>query len=194
LEQYCRDRKEVSFEELNSLGASLDPQGRTQSTCLIAAHKILVRVSADLFVEESLIHFDVERVDEAISVYCPGDFIPLKSVTDFSFFPYTGYPWNLFLLESYLRKFSRVFKYEVRSVNSSNVGAIVRKSFVYNDYDDIMANALARSFVTLEDKKTAIEYLFQNGYIARKNIEYIEKNVLSLAKRLRNTRREKGAI
>jgi len=53
---------------------------------LIAAHKILVRVSADLFVEESLIHFDVERVDEVISVYCPGGFIPLKSVTDFSIF------------------------------------------------------------------------------------------------------------
>ena len=194
LEQYCRDRKEVSFEELNSLGASLDPRGRTQSTCLIAAHKILVRVSADLFVEESLIHFDVERVDEVISVYCPGGFIPLKSVTDFSIFPYTGYPWNLFLLESYLRKFSRVFKYEARSVNSSNVGVIVRKSFVYNDYDDIMAIALARSFVTLEDKKEAIEYLFQNGFIARKNIEYIEKKVLLLAKRLRKAQGEKGAI
>lgn len=185
LEQYCREAETVSFEELNSFEATFDPEGRTHSTCLIAAHNVMVRVSADLFVEESKVSFDVERTDEAIALYCRDNFIPLKSVMDFSLFPYAGYPWNLFLLESYVRKFSRLFKYDVRAVNSANIGVIVRKSFTYDEYDDILAIALAKSLLPLNDKKAVGDYLFDNGYIGWRNLGKSESKILANAKKLR---------
>ena len=43
----------------------------------------MVRVSADLFVDESKVRFDVDRTDEAIALYCRDNFIPIKNVVDF---------------------------------------------------------------------------------------------------------------
>ena len=185
MEQYCRDAETVSFEELNAFEATFDPEGRTHSQCLIAGHNTMIRVSAELFVSESNVDFDVVHIDEAIALYCHGDFISLRGVTDFSLFPFAGYPWNLFLLESYVRRFSRVFKYDVRAVNSANIGAIVRKSFDYNNYDDILALTLAKSSVKLSDKKAVGNYLFDNGYIGWRNLGKSESKIINGAKTLR---------
>jgi hypothetical protein len=190
LEQYCREAETASFEELNSFEATFDPDGRTHSLCLVAAHNVMVRVSADLFVSESKISLDVEKTDEAIALYCRDNFIPLKNVTDFSLFPYAGYPWNLFLLESYVRKFSRLFKYGVRAVNSANIGVIVRKSYTYGEYDDILAVALAKSPISLNNKKAVGDYLFDNGYIGWRNLGKSESKILAAAEKLR----EGGAV
>lgn len=185
MEQYCRKADAVSFDELNAFEATFDPEGRTHSQCLIAGHNTMVRVSSDLFVSDCNVDFDVERIDEVIALYCHGNFIPLRGVTDFSLFPYAGYQWNLFLLESYLRRFSHVFKYDVRAVNSANIGAIVRKTFEYNSYDDIMTLALAKSSVNLSDKKAVGDYLFNNGYIGWRNLGKSEGKIIKSARELR---------
>ena len=185
LEQYCRNSETVSFEEINALETKLDPKGRGHSLCLVAGHNTMVRVSEDLFVSESKIDFDIEKIDDGIALYCYGNFIPLRGVTDFSLFQYVGYQWNLFLLESYVRKFSRAFRYDVRAVNSSNIGAIVRKSFQYNEYDDILAHTLAQSLVDLDDKDAIGNYLFDNGYIGIRSLGKKENAILNMAKKIR---------
>lgn len=185
MEHYCREAGAVSFNELNAFEATFDPEGRTHSQCLIAGHNTMVRVSSDLFVSDGNVDFDVTRIDEAIALYCHGNFIPLRGVTDFSLFPYAGYQWNLFLLESYVRRFSHVFKYDVRAVNSANIGAIVRKSFEYNDYDDILVLALAKSSVRLNDKKAVGDYLFNNGYIGWRNLGKSEGKITKSAREIR---------
>lgn len=185
MEQYCREADAVSFDELNAFESTFDPEGRTHSQCLIAGHNTMVRVSSELFVSDCNLDFDVARIDEAIALYCHGNFIPLRGVTDFSLFPYAGYQWNLFLLESYVRRFSHVFRYDVRAVNSANIGAIVRKSFEYNDYDDILALALAKSSVRLSDKKAVGDYLFNNGYIGWRNLGKSEGKIIKSARELR---------
>ena len=185
MEQYCREADVVSFDELNAFEATFDPEGRTHSQCLIAGHNTMVRVSRDLFVSDGNVDFDVEKIDEAIALYCHGNFIPLRGVTDFSLFPYANYQWNLFLLESYVRRFSHVFKYDVRAVNSANIGAIVRKSFDYNEYDDILALALANSSVSLSDKKAVVNHLFDNGYIGWRKLGIREGKIIKSARELR---------
>ena len=185
MEQYCREAGSVSFEELNAFEATFDPEGRTHSQCLIAGYNTMIRVSADLFVSDSQVEFDVAGIDEAIALYCHEKFIPLRGITDFSLFPFTGFSWNLFLLESYVRRFSRVFKYDVRAVNSANIGAIVRKSFDYDDYNDILAYALAKSLVRLSDKHAVGNYLFDNGYIGWRVLGKSESKILKSAKALR---------
>lgn len=185
LEQYCREVNTVTFEELNELEATFDPGGRSHSKCLTAGHKIMVRVSYERFVANSKVNFAVEQIDEVIALYCQGDFIPLRVIVDFSLFPYIEYTWNLFLLESYLRRFSQVFKYDVRGDNSGNIGVIIRKSFAYNDYDDILVVALAKSSISLEDKKTISNYLFDEGYIGWRNLGKNENKIIRKAMALR---------
>jgi len=185
LEQYCRNATSVSYEEINTLEAKFDPEGRTHSQCLIAAYKTMVRVSEDLFVSDDQVNFDVTRTDEAISLYCQSNFIPLRQLSDFSLFPLVGYTWNSFLLESYIRRFSRVFMFDVRSVNSANIGVIVRKSYKYDSYDDILIYALAMSTVQLDDKRAIGNYLFNNGYIGWSNLGKSENKIIKSAKALR---------
>lgn len=185
LEQYCRNFESASVEELCSFEASLYSEGRRPSTFLIAAHNVMVRVSADLFVDESKVRFDVDRTDEAIALYCRDNFIPIKNVVDFSLFPYVGYPWNPFLLESYVRKFSHIFKYDARAVNNSNIGVIVRKSFTYDKYDNILAIALAESPLSLNNKIEVADYLFDRGYIGRRSLGKSEIEILANAKKIR---------
>ena len=185
MEQYCREADSVSFEELNAFEATFDPEGRTHSQCLIAGHNTMVRVSADLFVSDSQVDFDVPSIDEAIALYCNDNFISIREITDFSLFPFAGYSWNLFLLESYVRRFSNIFKYDVRAVNSANIGAIVRKSFDYGRYDDILAYVLAKSPVRLSDKQAVGNYLFDNGYIGWRNLGKSESKITESAKALR---------
>ena len=185
LEQYCREVETVSFEELNSFGSTFDPKGRFQTTYLTAANNVMVRVSADLFINEDSVSFDVNGTDNAISFYCHDYFIPLKKVTDFSLFPYAGYPWNLFLLESYVRKFSRQFKLVFRVDNSANVGVIARESFAYGEYDDILAIALAKSSLSLNNKMSVADYLFRNGYIGKRSLGKSTNKIIANARRLR---------
>ncbi|MCL2722606.1 MAG: hypothetical protein FWD47_14850 [Treponema sp.] len=185
LEQYCRNADTATFEEMNEFEASFDPNGKTHSACLIAGYNTMVRVNDDLFVSDGHVTFDVKSIDEAIAVYCRGDFVPLCRVIDFSLFPFVGYPWNLYLLESYVRRFSNEFKYDVRAVNSSNIGVIVKKDFRYSNYDDILSIALANSFVDIDSKIAVGDYLFENGYIGWRNLGKNENKIITNAKKIR---------
>jgi hypothetical protein len=187
LEQYCRNADTATFEEINEFEATFDPNGKTHSACLIAGYNTMVRVNDDLFVSDKHVTFDVKSIDEAISVYCRGDFVPLRRVIDFSLFPFVGYPWNLYLLESYVRRFSNDFKYDVRAVNSSSIGVIVRKDFAYNGYDEILSIALANSLTDLNDTIAVGNYLFNNGYIGWRNLGKSENTIAKRAKTMRDS-------
>ena len=185
IEQYCREADFVSLRELNELEATFDPDGRSHSLCLIAGNNTMIRVSGELFVADHNVDFDVEKIDDVLALYCNDSFIPLRGVTDFSLFPFAGHTWNLFMLESFVRRFSNSFKFDVRAVNSANIGVIVKKSFNYNNYDDILALALAKSFVCLSDKKAVADYLFENGYIGWRNLGKSEGAIIKGAEALK---------
>jgi hypothetical protein len=95
-----------------------------------------------------------------------GQYLPLKSVTTFATFPHCGQFWNLFLLESYCRRFSRRFRFEGLTMNSRNAGAIVRKNCGLA-YTEIMADAVAASGVELK-KTDVVEFFYNHGYIGRR--------------------------
>jgi hypothetical protein len=185
LEQLCREAEEVLLDELDNIEAMLDPKGRTHSQSLVVALNNMIRVSDNLFVSNNRVNFDVIGIDEVLSLYCAENFVPIKNLVDLTLLPYPGYQWNLFLLESYVRKYSNFFKYDVRAVNSSHVGVIIKKSFVYAGYDEILAIALANSQTCLDNNKVISDYLYNNGYIGWRNLGKNEKNILEKAKLIR---------
>jgi len=62
---------------------------------------------------------------------------------------------------------------------------IVRKSFQYNDYNEVLAHALANSLVRLNDTKAVGDYLFDNGYIDWRSLGKKEEVILNMAKTIR---------
>ncbi len=166
LEGFCRSHYRLTLDQLHAYEKEVD--GSVNSRSLLAAHNTMVRVDKDIFVGNNKVNFDIEATDNALSLYVHGDVIPLQAVTSFTSFPYIdGYPWNLYLLESYCKHFSKQFMYQCLSVNSRNVGAIFRKSAGFNDYIDVLAAAVAASNIELNEKMVG-DFLFENRYIAQR--------------------------
>ncbi len=178
---YCRSYDRLKLDELLEFERELN--GKICNQSLFVAYDTMVRIDKDTFISEGEIKFHVEPIDNALARFVKKDVIPLWAVKSFTLFPYVdGYPWNLFLLESYCRRFSNLFKYQCLSVNSKNVGAIFRKSAGFTDYPAVLAYAVANSHIRLSEKEVG-DYLFENGYIARRT--GIISNVITQARMLR---------
>ncbi len=149
-----------------------------------AGYDVLIRIDENTFVAERYVHFDTSAIDMAIEYFFHGgEYVPLQSVTTFAMFPHCGQTWNLFLLESYCRRFSEDFRFECLSVNSKNVGAIVRKKSQL-PYVDIMADAVAKSNIPLVEQ-SILNFLMENGYISgRRYSKVIE--LINQVKAMRN--------
>jgi hypothetical protein len=181
MKKHCRTLEQCTLDDLLAFERELTGESHRWIP-MEAAYAVMVRIDATTYVAQKLVNFDVVTIDAALDNFCPEDYIPLRSVTTFAAFPHVGQPWTLFLLESYVRRFSHKFRFEVLSVNSKNCGAIVRKSCEFN-YRDIMTDVVARSSVVL-NKREVLEFLYTNGYIGKHSWSGIDA-LLNHAKILR---------
>lgn len=176
MKKYCSAIDKCSLQELYDYEQYLT--GETHRWIpLEAAYAVLIRVAKDTFVSEEYIHFDIDKIDDTLDIFVTDQYLPLKSVTTFAVFPPCGQVWNLFLLESYCRRFSHRFRFEVLSVNSRNAGTIVRKSCGLS-YTEIMADAVVTAGVEL-NKSAVVEFLCTTGFIGKrsyaKTVDLIEQ-------------------
>jgi hypothetical protein len=151
LEDYC----------LDLIGSVPD-----KNTILSTGHEVLVRTDRDNFVADGSLNFDIGAIDDAIDQFVPGDYLPLKDFTTFGAFPDCGRPWGLFLLESYCRRFSERYRFDCRSANSRNAGAVIRRSCRMTTYMEIMADAVAKAGVALRPNDVN-RFLYDHGYIGK---------------------------
>ena len=181
---YFRKVDRCSLDELQEFARELTTTPRPD-LILDVGYTALVRTGKDSFVADHLVHFEADAVDDAIAQFVTDDFLPLKSFTTFGNFPDCGQTWNLFLLETYCRRFSRNFRFDALTMNSGNVGAVIRKSN-RQEYTEILADAVFRSGIEPTDKNVAA-FLIEAGYIARTST-----TVKGIAARVK-ARRERGA-
>lgn len=128
----------------------------------------MTRVDKNLFVKDELIDFDITGIDAALNSFVQGKIISLRDVTSFTGFPTVkGYSWNLFLLESFLRKFSRRYVYASPAANSANLGAIFPKSMNFEGYLDVQAAVVVQENIPLE-KSLVEEFLIGHGFRAKR--------------------------
>jgi hypothetical protein len=172
-ENYCLSHDRLTLDELLKFEKEIN--GSVHSQSLFVAYDTMVRADKDTFVSDSEINFDIEAADNALALFVCKDVIALRAVTSFTSFPYIdGYLWNLFLLESYCKRFSKRFKFQCLSVSSQNVGAIFRKSAGFDDYVAVLAAAVANSSVVLDAKEVG-NFLFDSGYVAARTANTISK-------------------
>ena len=165
IKEYCRTIDKCSLDDLLTYEKELTGEVHRWIP-MEAGNTVLVRIDKDSYVADRYVHFNADIIDEAIGLFVKGNYLPLKSFTTFGAFPDCGQTWNLFLLESYCRRFSRKFRFDTPSVNSRNAGAVIRKSCGM-DYTEIMTDAVADADIPLTD--TALgKYLYESGYTGRR--------------------------
>ena len=170
--KYCRKHSRFTLDELNVLKQEL---GSTIYFDEIYANSL--RISQNEFVSQDMAQFDVEATDEAIGRICTGQYMSLQEIRDFGTFPYAGYPWNEYLLEHFVANYSQKFML-LHIGFSANVcaGAIVKQASSFKDFNDLLVDILANSDIVL-DEDSALEYLRQQGYIARRRYSDIGRIV-----------------
>lgn len=181
--EYCKTLDRCTLDDL--LDFERDLTGECHRWIpMQAGYDVLVRIDENTFVAERYIHFDTSAIDTAIEYFLHGgEYIPLQSVTTFAMLPHCGQAWNLFLLESYCRRFSDDFRFECLSVNSKNAGVIVRKKSRLS-YADIMADAVSKSDIPLVTQPV-LNFLVENGYISARRYTKVTE-LINQAKAIRN--------
>lgn len=182
MKDYCRDVDQCTLDELLTFENDVTGEAH-HGIPLEAAYSVLVRIDRDTFVATKRVDFYVDGIDKAIGHFVVGNYLPIKAVTTFATFPNCGYQWNLFLLESYCRRFSGQFRFAAPGFNSVNAGAIVRKACAMS-YVDVMADAVARAGVPLEES-VVVRFLFENGYIG-KSATAKANGVIEIARAIRD--------
>ena len=170
--KYCHKHSRFTLDELNVLKQEL---GSTIYFDEIYANSL--RISQNEFVSQDMAQFDVEATDDAIGRICTGQYMSLQEIRDFGTFPYAGYPWNEYLLEHFVANYSQKFML-LHIGFSANVcaGAIVKQASSFKDFNDLLVDILANSNIVL-DEDSALEYLRQQGYIARRRYSDIGRIV-----------------
>lgn len=129
--------------------------------------KEMIRISPEELVNKENVHFDIAAIDSILDTMCPGDYEALKNIDIFISFPSIGYKWNGFVLESYLRDYSKLFRLEQMSISSDEFnGVMVRRSSPLKEYNDIAADMLAHND-SWNDEKSALRCLVNEGFQQR---------------------------
>jgi len=184
MKEHCRTIEKCSLDDLLNFEKELTGEVH-RWVPMEAANSVLVRIDKETYVADRFVRFDTDKTDEAIELMVKGDYLPLKAFTTFGAFPYCGQTWNLFLLESYCRRFSRKFRFDTPSVNSRNAGTVIRKSCGM-DYTEIMTDAVANADVPLQEAAVG-RFLFDNGYTGRSTNAKVTE-IIDKAKALRERR------
>lgn len=179
---YLEDKQTCTFDEANKKVTELTG-GKYRYMAYRALYDSLVRIDKDNYVDDSMVDFDVEAIDQILSnVITDRGFIAVKEVITFVLFPVCGYAWNHYLLESYCYRFSNKYSLRCKMLNDKNSGIIAEKG-ISDDYDNMLAKAVARSNVPLQSEIIG-KYLADTGYTAKKKFAGLE-SVLEIAASIR---------
>lgn len=138
-----------------------------------SVHSNAIRINSKEFVSDGMLDFDIGAIDDAIAFYCD-DYLPLAGIVDFMRFPSCGYPWNIYLLQEYVYRFSKAFKLLFLGFAKGNAsGVIVKKQLEYSDFDSVVVDALSKTDITV--KRDAMNYLCGRGFITDRRYKKVEE-------------------
>ncbi len=177
---FCKHKDSFTLDELKILKQELDT-----TIYFDDVYENSLRISKNKFVSKVYAKFKPEQIDATIDRFCIEDYIAIGKIKQFSLFPDAGFSWNSFLLEHYVASYSLNYKLIHSSYNEECcVGGIVKKFSNINTIDELIIDVLAKSRLPLQ-KETALQYLCEEGYLARRSYSNIEQ-LLIKAKEQRN--------
>ncbi|SEG30189.1 hypothetical protein SAMN04487934_11449 [Eubacterium ruminantium] len=168
---FCHDYEHLSFDELKQFSNEVGVQIYWDDVLTE-----MVRINSKELVRRDLIHFDVDATDRVLDGICDGDYLPIKQIGLFLHFPVVEYPWNGFLLESYLKCSKRFKLFHVCYSENGVYGIVVRKNSSFTDYRDVVIDMLARSN-EWSNMNNALALIVEKGYQARRRWTGFDKVV-----------------
>lgn len=184
LEAWCAQQQRLSVSEIDAYEFELT--GHYPSLGLWIACNKMVRIDREHFVGDELVQFDVDAVDRAIALFVGERIIPIAAITSFTSFPEVpGYRWNLYLVESFLRRFSRRFTIDGGPARTSYVGGICSADRHFECYEERLAHAVMQDRIPLTEDDVG-QYLTQRKFILRRGA--LVRRVLKLARSLNDQR------
>ncbi len=178
--EYGKGRQRFSLDELEQFADSIGTTIYFDSLYTNA-----IRISHKCFALKDTVKFSVKETDAVLERFCDGNYIPLQEVKEFAIFPEASFPWTEYLLEQYVAFFSEKFYLMHGNYNKNcAVGAIVRRTCHFDSFDELVTDILAHTDVPLQ-KKEVLDYLAENGYIARRSYTNIEALMIT-ARAMRN--------
>ena len=172
MQQFCNDQDKITLD--NAIAKVEEFTGvADRRIAYPALYETMIRISEQNFVSQKKVWFESEKIDEQISRFATDGFCALKEITTFALFPECGYPWNQFILESFCYRFSKKYVYRTNLFNGRNAGAVIDKNLLW-DYQELMAQAVARSSIDLNEEAVG-RFLYETGYMARSKFSGIKK-------------------
>ncbi len=179
---FAKHHPHYTLDDIKQLGEALNA---SINPYIGELQKYSVRVDGGHFVSKADVKFNVDETDRVISSYCESDYLPLCGISSYLLFPSCGFPWNAFLLESYVFSHSREFCLMHNNFGlTGTLGAIVRRNAGLT-FDDVIADALARSGTELSPRE-AVQYLYDQSYIGQRRLG----NVADVIKKARSIRKQ----
>ncbi|MCL1988674.1 MAG: hypothetical protein FWG64_12015 [Firmicutes bacterium] len=182
--EYCKISEHFTLDELLAYEQERTGEIHTRRMAELAA-AMLIRTDKTVYIIDSLLHFDCAFIDYEIKKFILTTahnkrYLLLKAFDNFENFPECGKPWNLFLLESYCRRFSKMFCIKEQAINSNNLGVV---AFCDSnlDYIDIMADAVFEKNVPLQASEVN-KFLFKSGYIKKPKTSSVEDIIMRARK------------
>ena len=167
METWLKGLDQVTLTEVEDYERELT--GHHAVLGIVAASSTMVRIDHDHYVSDASIQFNVEAVDHAISLFVGNRIIPITAITSYTSFPdVPGYSWNLYLVESFLRRFSKRFTIDGGPAQMSYVGGISSAERHFDSYEDRLAHAVIQDGVTLTEEAIG-RYLTDRKYILRRS-------------------------
>ncbi len=189
LKRFCSLRDEVTLNELNDRAKKLGII--RQKSVIEAALESMIRVSKNIFVKDEFIKFHTSAIDEALTPFVQGRIIALRDVKSFEKFEPAKdtrgfeWEWNVYLLESFLRKVSRKYKFHTSKATNLVNGAICPRDKVFLNYVDLMSAVVVQENIPLDTNAIdafLIEKNFRTKRVERLSTSIIERaHVMSLA-------------
>ncbi len=193
--RFCNDAgSRLELEEIRDFALNLAAEDKVDARILAleAAWTSLVCLEPGVFYPDRFLHFDVEATDAALDAFFATlepkrEHAGSKEFTSFAQFPRCGVAWNVCVLESFCRRFSRRYRWETRAFNTSSTGAVFRadseKTFL-----DGASEFVAFANVCL-DRSAVANVLIDAGYFADGRSANILGDVVSKAQAIRKEAR-----
>ena len=162
--QYCLQQEVCSLSEVQEFAEQITPQN-AKMNAMKALSRTMVRIDVEQYVADKCVSFDVEKIDEVLDAVVTDMYLPLRSFVAFGSFPACGRAWNLFLLESYCRRFSKLFRFDVPYPNLRCAGTVIRRTYT-GEYEDLLADALRKNDIPLRASEAG-DFLFEAGYLGK---------------------------
>lgn len=168
--EFCRKQEIIKIDELQEFANEINDRIIYWDSVM----NEMVRISDSVLVRNDQITFDVDAVDKVLDVLCTDSYMSIPNVGLYLQFPEMSVKWNGYLLESYLYKYSKLFRLvHIGFSTKDYCGIMVRRASLFLDYEEVVVDFLSHS-QDWNTKEEVLALLVEQGFQKRKIYTGIE--------------------